>query len=95
MTKFPFSIAPFDFPKLHGCLPKQCKCRGQKRLKASFYPGTYLKTLIGGVEQITGDKVSLVSSHVMHNEMTICADCKLFISAYSNAHGHHARSIVD
>ncbi len=50
-----------NFEKLHGCLPKMCKCKGGKKFQPAFSSDTYLKPMVKVIEEMSKVKINTVS----------------------------------
>ncbi len=52
---------PFDFPKLHGCLPDRCRCPGKnKGTFRALHADFYLKPMLREIRKMTGKTVRVV-----------------------------------
>ncbi len=64
-----YLLAPFTFAKLHGCIPKTCKCPNATRFEEAFDASVYLKPMIAVIEDMTLSTIKTVSTtlHMRHN----------------------------
>ncbi len=56
---------PFDFAKLHGCVPTSCLCKGADsgELKQAFDATVYLSPMVKAVRKMTGVSIRLVKEN--------------------------------
>ncbi len=62
---------PFDFPKLHGCLPKYCMCAGHPEPVEAPPVDFYLRPLAQAVGAYAGEEVKLVRYLITDKQWTL------------------------